>query len=91
MIVGQYTDAGSVEVNPHLQINRKHLEIRGSWGTAYRHVYRGIQMMARHRERFPWGEMVSHTFTLDEANEGLELVASFGAVKALIVPGSWLP
>ena len=29
VVVGQYTDAGTVEVNPHWHINRKHLEIRG--------------------------------------------------------------
>lgn len=91
VIAGQYTDAGSIEVNPHLQINKKHLDIRGSWGTSFRHVYNGIRMLARYRDRFPWREMVTHTFTLDEANEGLELVAGFGSVKALIVPGSWRP
>ncbi len=32
-IVGQYTDAGEVSINPHLQINKKHLDTRGVWGS----------------------------------------------------------
>jgi len=91
VIVGQYTDAGDVAVNPHTQINAKHLDVRGCWGTAFTHVYRGIRMIARTRNRFPWREMVTHAFPLEEANEGLELVAGFNSVKALITPGSWRP
>ncbi|MFO7769077.1 MAG: zinc-binding dehydrogenase [bacterium] len=91
VIVGQYTDAGSIEVNPHTQINRKHLDVRGCWGTAFTHVYRAIQLLGRYRERFPWREMVSHTFTLEEADEALEAVAGLQATKALILPGEWRP
>ena len=29
VIVGQYTDAGEISLNPHSDINKKHLEIRG--------------------------------------------------------------
>lgn len=91
VIVGQYTDAGEVPVNPHTQINAKHLDIKGCWGTAFTHVYRGIRMIARTRDRFPWREMVTHSFGMDEANEGLALVAGFNTMKALITPGSWRP
>jgi threonine dehydrogenase-like Zn-dependent dehydrogenase len=40
VVVGQYTDAGPVEINPHWDINRKHLEIRGCWGSDFSHFYR---------------------------------------------------
>lgn len=33
VIVGQYTDAGTFEINPHWDLNREHIEIRGCWGT----------------------------------------------------------
>lgn len=91
VIVGQYTDAGSITINPHLHINKKHLDIRGCWGTAFTHVYRGLQMVARYRDRFPFREMITHSFGLEEADEGLALVAEFEAVKALIVPNNWQP
>ena len=41
VIVGQYTDLGDIPVNPHLDINRKHLEMRGSWGSDFSHFWRG--------------------------------------------------
>jgi len=91
VIAGQYTDAGSVSINPHLQINRKHLDIRGCWGTAFTHVYRGLHIMARYRERFRWRDMVSHTYPLEEAGSALESVEKLEATKALIVPGEWRP
>jgi L-iditol 2-dehydrogenase len=52
VVVGQYTDAGTVEVNPHWNTNRKHLEIRGCWGTDFSHVYRGVKVVAKHGEGF---------------------------------------
>ena len=33
VIAGHYTDAGPSAINVHQQINRKHLEIRGCWGS----------------------------------------------------------
>jgi len=91
VIVGQYTDAGEASINPHTQINRKHLDIRGCWGTAFTHVYRGLQMIGRYGRRFPWRDMVTHTFSLEDVQEGLELVENYGAVKALVVPNEWRP
>ena len=32
VVVGQYTDHGEVGFNPHLDLNKKHLDIRGCWG-----------------------------------------------------------
>ena len=29
VVVGQYTDNGEVTINPHLDVNRKHLDVRG--------------------------------------------------------------
>jgi L-iditol 2-dehydrogenase len=40
VVVGQYTDHGPVPIHPHLQINRKHVEIRGCWGSDYSHFHR---------------------------------------------------
>jgi L-iditol 2-dehydrogenase len=86
VIVGQYTDAGPVEINPHLDINRKHLDIRGCWGSDVSHVYRAVQVLARYHTRFPWSEFVSGQYSLERAQQALEDVAAQRVVKALIVP-----
>src|SRR5688500_6908027 len=48
VIAGHYTDVGPSTVNAHQQINRKHLEIRGSWGSEARHFLRALSILERH-------------------------------------------
>jgi L-iditol 2-dehydrogenase len=87
VVVGQYTDAGAVAFNPHLDLNQKHLDVRGCWGSDVGHVYRAVQVLARYHTRFPWAEFVSARYGLDRAQAALEDVAAQRVVKALIVPG----
>jgi L-iditol 2-dehydrogenase len=86
VVVGQYTDAGPVEFNPHLDLNRKHLEVRGCWGSDVSHVHRAVRVLARYHKQFPWHEFVSGHYSLDRAQQALEDVAAQRVVKALIVP-----
>ncbi len=46
VIVGQYTDHGETSFNPHLDLNRKHLDVRGCWGSDFSHFYRGVQIVS---------------------------------------------
>lgn len=86
VVVGQYTDAGAASFNPHLDLNQKHLTVRGCWGSDVSHVYRAVQVLARYHTRFPWAEFVSGQYSLDQAQTALEDVAAQRVVKALIVP-----
>jgi L-iditol 2-dehydrogenase len=88
VIVGQYTDHGSVELNPHLQINKKHLDMRGVWGIDYSHLHRAVLMQARYNDRFHWEDLITHRFRLHEANEALEAVRAGDATKAVVRPGA---
>jgi threonine dehydrogenase-like Zn-dependent dehydrogenase len=87
VVVGQYTDLGDTTFNPHLDLNKKHLEIRGCWGSDFSHFYRGVRVLARYGDRFGWERMITRTYSLDEANQALADVAGLKVVKALIVPG----
>ncbi len=86
VIVGQYTDNGDVTLNPHRDINKKHLDIRGCWGAEFTHVYRGLSMMARSGARFPWGAMISRDYGLHEAAQALDDVENLRVIKAVIDP-----
>lgn len=86
VVVGQYTDAGTAAFNPHLDLNQKHLDIRGCWGSDASHVYRAVRVLARYGSRFPWSEFVTGRYRLDQAQVALEAVAAQRVVKALIVP-----
>jgi len=88
VICGHYTDNGSVDIHPHWQINRKHVEIRGCWGSQYHHFHRAVELAARFGDRVPWSEMVSGRYALNRAADALAAVESRQAIKALIVPGA---
>jgi D-arabinose 1-dehydrogenase-like Zn-dependent alcohol dehydrogenase len=86
VIAGQYTDGGDIPLNPHRQLNRKHVELRGCWGCDFSHVFRALEVLAQRGAALPWAESVTATYGLDEANEALAAVAERRVVKALIAP-----
>lgn len=87
VVVGQYTDHGEIAFNPHTDLNRKHLDVRGCWGSDFSHFYRGAEIVSDpHRSR-PWSLLELDRYGLGRANEALGAVASGQIVKALITPG----
>ena len=84
VVVGQYTDAGDIALNPHRHLNRKHATVLGCWGYEYTHLHRSILMMARHRERFRWASLVTREYPLAQAGQALADMESLSVVKALV-------
>jgi L-iditol 2-dehydrogenase len=87
VVVGHYTDAGDTTLNPHRHVNRKHATILGCWGYEFTHLHRSLAMLAKHRERFRWRELVTREYGLTEAQSALEDMEKFAVVKAMIRPG----
>lgn len=85
LVLGHYCDAGPIEFNPHV-ITRKQLQVFGSWSSEPRHLKRAIDFLAANRERFPFHEMVTHRFSLEDANEALNTTADWQSAKSVIVP-----
>lgn len=85
LILGQYCDAGPVSWNPHI-VTRKQLQVFGSWSSEPRHLHYAIAFLRRNRQRFPFHEMVTHRFGLDQANEALQTTAQWQSAKSVIVP-----
>ncbi len=86
VVVGQYTDHGDVPFNPHGDLNRKHLDVRGCWGSDFSHFYRGVEILKDAQRAQPWAAMRMQRFGLDQTNEALAAVESRAVVKALIDP-----
>ncbi|MDB4917952.1 MAG: Threonine dehydrogenase and related Zn-dependent dehydrogenase [Gemmatimonadetes bacterium] len=86
IVCGHYTDNGAVSIHPHWQINRKHVEIKGCWGSRYDHFHRAVALTACFGGVKPWREMVSGRYTLEQAGDALAAVESQRAIKALITP-----
>jgi threonine dehydrogenase-like Zn-dependent dehydrogenase len=86
VIVGQYTDHGPTSFNPHLDLNRKHLDVRACWGSDFSHFYRGVQIVSDSVRSAPWSRMDLASYSLSQANEALDDVAHGRVVKAIINP-----
>ena len=92
VIVGQYTNHGPVSTdaafNPHLDLNKKHLDVRGCWGSDFSHFYRGVQIASDPVRSVSWAAFKSQLsrYKLAQANEALAAVAEGRVLKALIDP-----
>ena len=94
VIVGQYTDHGpmseDVAFNPHLDLNKKHLDVRGCWGSDFSHFYRAAQIVSDSGRSQAW-ELLKRKLTrfgLNQANEALAEVSEGRVLKALIEPAA---
>ncbi|HVD90905.1 MAG TPA: zinc-binding dehydrogenase [Vicinamibacterales bacterium] len=87
VIAGHYTDVGDSSINAHQQINRKHLEIRGCWGSEARHFLRALSILERHPS-IPFRKIGARRYGLDRLNEALADAEAMRIPKALVDP--WL-
>ncbi|MEX2270580.1 MAG: zinc-binding dehydrogenase [Vicinamibacterales bacterium] len=88
VIAGHYTDAGESRLNAHRQINRKHLEIRGCWGSEAGHFLRALRILERHAARVPWREIGTKTYGLHDLNTALAEAEALTVPKALVKPNA---
>src|SRR5438552_8550916 len=92
VIVGQYTDHGPVSTaaafNPHLDLNKKHLDVRGCWGSDFSHFYRSAQIISDPVRSVPWARLKTKLsrYPLGQANQALADVSDGRVLKALIEP-----
>jgi L-iditol 2-dehydrogenase len=85
VIAGHYTDVGDSAINAHRQINRKHLEIRGCWGSEPRHFLRVLSVLERHPE-IPFRLIGAKTYGLAALNDALADAEAMRIPKALVDP-----
>lgn len=86
VIAGHYTDVGPSSINAHHHINRKHLDIRGCWGSEPGHFLRALSLLERHASRVPWREIGARTYGLSRLNEALADAEAMRIPKALVDP-----
>jgi L-iditol 2-dehydrogenase len=86
VIAGHYTNVGDSTINAHEHINRKHLDIRGCWGSEVGHFLRAIGALERYGSEVPWARIGARTFGLSDINEALEIAGALQIPKALVDP-----
>ena len=85
LVLGHYCDSGTVAFNPHV-ITRKQLQVSGSWSSEPRHMKMAIEFLRVSQRQFPFNAMVTHRFSLEQANEALATTANWVSAKSVIVP-----
>ena len=85
VVAGHYTDAGDSVFNAHHHLNRKHLDIRGCWGSEVGHFVRGLVALERYAD-VPWHRIGARTYGLSEINEALRAAEALEVPKALVDP-----
>lgn len=81
--VGHFTDPGSVEIRPHV-ICFKDMDILGSW--VYPMWQFGDALKVLSSRKFPFEELFTHKFKIDEALQAIETSERGECIKALIAP-----
>jgi L-iditol 2-dehydrogenase len=86
VVAGHYTDVGTATLNFHTDINRKHAQLRGQWGTEFGHVVRALALFVRHRDRLPFADVIGARYGLLDAGRALADVEALRVTKAIITP-----
>lgn len=86
VVLGQYTDHGDVPFNPHSDLNRKHLDVRGCWGSDYSHFHRAVQVAGHARLGAAWQSLPVREYPLTDVGAALAAVERGDVVKALVLP-----
>jgi threonine dehydrogenase-like Zn-dependent dehydrogenase len=86
VIAGHYTDVGASAINAHRQINRKHLDVHGCWGSEARHFLRALSILERHAAAIPWREIGARRYGLRELDAALADAEAMRIPKALVDP-----
>ena len=83
--MGQFTDAGSIETNWH-RFCVKDINILGSWAFTADDIARGIALLDRARNRYPFREMQTRfPFSEDGIQAAIDAANAMACVKATIV------
>lgn len=85
LVLGQYCNAGPTPLNPHL-ITRRELTITGSYGSEPHHWVYALEFLRTRRDRYPFHELITHRYRLEQVNEALAAVAAWQTGKAVITP-----
>lgn len=81
---GVASPMGAVPVNVYEDLARKNVRLQGVWVSDASHLYQAVSLVLS--GRYHLDRLVTHRFSLSQANEALSVVQSREALKAVLVP-----
>lgn len=83
VLPGVATPLGQVPLRLYEDVSVRNLTIQGTWVSDTAHLWHAVSTVLS--GRYPLGEMVTHRFAVEQANEALATLASREATKAVLV------
>lgn len=84
LTTGYSQPAGAEAIDFFLDVVRKNIKIQGVWVSDTRHTYHSMQLVLNNQELF--GRMITHRFSLEQANRALTVMDNKEALKAVLIP-----
>jgi len=82
LVVGHYTDRGSVPINPHY-ITRGHLDIRGCWGIGEAHFLAYLRLLPQLKGRYELARLIQ-IYPLEHAEQAMRDVEQWKVMKGVL-------
>jgi L-iditol 2-dehydrogenase len=83
---GAFVDLGPVAVNPNRHVCAPGITILGIAGETAQQYAPSLRMLARHQDRLPFRQAITHRVPLEDVAEALELAQTGAAMKGLVAP-----
>ena len=82
--IGFSQPPGNCQIDFFQEVVSKNLKIQGVWVSGTRHTWQAMKLVLERPELF--ARMITHRFSLEQANEALAVMAQRDALKAVLVP-----
>jgi threonine dehydrogenase-like Zn-dependent dehydrogenase len=80
---GNFVDTGNVTINPHRHLAAKNLLLIGNSNHPHTGYYQAMKMMLKYSKEFPWEKIISHCFSLDQADEAMKTALAADSLKVV--------
>jgi D-arabinose 1-dehydrogenase-like Zn-dependent alcohol dehydrogenase len=85
LVIGQTSPRGIIKMSP-AAIVWKNLEIIGQCGADISHYYKALQIIKNNRQRFSFGDIITHQYSLKDINFAYASMVAGTDIKPAIVP-----
>ena len=85
--MGNFADTGEVPLNVHRHVCSKNIRLIGLTNHPSTGYGPALDLLQRHAERYPFEEMVSHEFALDDVELAMRTSMSPESLKVAMAPG----
>ena len=85
--MGNFVDTGDVSINVHRHICSKNIRLIGLTNHPSTGYGPALRLLERHADQYPFEEMVTHEFGLDQVETAMRTSMSPESMKVAVVPG----